>query len=105
MDNISKINKGWKMDMTATADQMRIIQLKEKLETEIATLKADITRLSKLIGETERAKPSFATDLHAQRSAKAERLTECMVTHDECWPNSWWIEKHLTDFYRETILH
>jgi hypothetical protein len=83
----------------------KILDLKTRLETEVKTLKGEVRRLDKLIAETERAKPSFATDLRAQRGRLIDRLTHCGVTYDTCWPNSWFILKMLEGFYREMPIH
>lgn len=91
--------------MSVTADQMRIIQLKDQLETEIVGLKMDIVEIDKLIKGREVHAGHFATELRKRRSQQQERLTQCMVTYDQCWPNPWWVLKTLEDFYREAPLY
>lgn len=88
-----------------TDQDTRIPILRTKLETEIGNLKRDIGAIDDSIKENESSILGFNSDLRARRSKLQDRLTNCMVTHDQCWPNPWWVLKTLEDFYREEPLH
>ena len=83
----------------------RIAELKACLERDIADTRADMARLTKLIKESEAARPNFATGLRKEYGRAHERLTHLQVTYDLCWPNEHYILQTLEELYREAPLH
>lgn len=86
------------------SDQMMIIQLKEKLEDEIAELKAQIVGTDNAI-KAGAGVMGFNVDLNRQRSRLQERLTVCLLIHAKCWPSQWSVLQTLEDFYQPEVLH
>ena len=86
-------------------DEARIAELKAKLEGEIAELKEESKSLQAKINASEKVMGLFMTDQRAELSRVKDRLTECMVTRDACWPNPWFVLNTLEGFYAEVPLH
>jgi hypothetical protein len=85
-------------------DDPTLMSLRAKLETEIGDLKVQLKELDARVANLNPI-GEYYTAVERDRGRVHERLTQCMVTHDTCWPNAWFVLKTLEDFYTEAPLH
>jgi hypothetical protein len=89
---------------TIRHDDPTIMSLRRRLDIEIDMLNAEIKALDVSANSPE-AHNSFNDASRQIRGRLQERLTQCMVTRDTCWPNPWFVLKTLQDFYTEATLY
>jgi hypothetical protein len=92
--------------MANTSDiEAKIRPLRERLETEIADVRREITVYDELIKAKQAKTGAFPVEERARRSKLQDRLTELMWAHDRCWPNPRFVLTTLQWLYREEPLH
>lgn len=89
----------------SVADMTKLMELKGRLEAEIAKLTADVKDLDRQIAVYEAEKKYFATGMRRDRERLVEKLTEARVCFDQCWPNPWFVLQTLKRFYQEEPLY
>lgn len=93
------------MSVMSVGDSTKLMELKERLEAEIAKLKGDVKDLDRQIAAYEKEKGHFATGMRRDRERLHERLTDATVCYDQCWPNPWFVLQTLQRYFQEVPLH